>query len=162
MKNFLRWPALIFYYTLARWLPRADYPLGNTFKLVRGLTCRCIFEKCGKNINIEKGAYFGFGKHVIIGDDSGIGINARIPGTITIGNQVMMSSEVVILSISHQITDTTKPMCTQGFIDMKPVHIEDDVLIGRRAIIMPGITIGTGSVIGAGAVVTKDIPPCEC
>ena len=50
-------------------------------------------------------------------------------------------------------------MATQGFSDLAPVIIEDDVWIGARAIILPGVIIGKGSVIGAGAVVAKSIPP---
>ena len=50
-------------------------------------------------------------------------------------------------------------MRLQGFSNVKPVVIGDDVWLGRRAIILPGVCIGNGSIIGAGAVVTKDIPP---
>ncbi|MGN7086403.1 DapH/DapD/GlmU-related protein, partial [Neisseria sp. P0001.S005] len=47
----------------------------------------------------------------------------------------------------------------EGYTDISPIVIEDDVWIGRRAIIMGGVTIGKGAVIGAGSVVTKDVPP---
>ena len=47
----------------------------------------------------------------------------------------------------------------EGYTDIRPIVIEDDVWIGRRAIIMGGVTIGKGAVIGAGSVVTKDVPP---
>ncbi len=50
-------------------------------------------------------------------------------------------------------------MDQQGFAEEKPVVIEDDVWIGSRVTILPGVTIGRGSVVGAAAVVTKDVPP---
>jgi maltose O-acetyltransferase len=70
----------------------------------------------------------------------------------------MMGPEVVIYSQSHKYDRTDIPMCEQGFSEYKEVVIGDDVWIGRRAIIMPGVHIGKGCIIGAGAVVTKDIP----
>ena len=49
-------------------------------------------------------------------------------------------------------------MCSQGFTDPKPIVIGDDVWIGRRVMVMPGVHIGSHCIIGAGAIVTKDIP----
>jgi maltose O-acetyltransferase len=158
MNNFLRFPALIFYYLVARHLPYSSRPLGTIAKRIREINCRFIFEKCGKNINVENGAFFGYGNHIIIGDNSGIGKQAWIPGTLTIGRDVMMGPEVVILGSAHHFENIDEPMCLQGATDIQPVHIEDNVLIGMRVIIMPGITIGKGSIVGAGAVVTKDVP----
>ena len=122
---------------------------------------RCFFAKriarsFGKNVNIEKKAYFTPG--LSIGDNSGVGINCEVNGLVTIGNNVMMGPEVVIYSQSHKYDRTDIPMCEQGFDNPKEVVIEDDVWLGRRVIIMPGVHIGKGSIIGAGAVVTKDIP----
>ena len=54
--------------------------------------------------------------------------------------------------------DVTTTMRGQGFQEEKPVHIGDDVWIGGRVIILPGVHIGSHSIIGAGAVVTKDVP----
>jgi len=71
----------------------------------------------------------------------------------------MMAPEVIIFSISHQTSDTSTPMRLQGNAPARPVVIGDDVWIGQRAIILPGVTIGSGSIIGSGAVVTKDIAP---
>ena len=157
MIHLIKLLALILYYSIGKNLPISGYPFGG--KLTREITCRYIFEKCGNNINVEHGASFGKGNHIIIGDNSGIGINARLPNAITIGRDVLMGPDVVVFATSHRFEDVTQPMRTQGFTDLQPVNIEDDVLIGTRVIIMPGVTIGKGSIVGAGAVVTKDVPP---
>lgn len=69
----------------------------------------------------------------------------------------MMGPEVTILTHTHNIERTDIPMRQQGTI-VKEVIIGNDVWIGMRSIIMPGVKIGNGAVIGAGAVVTKDVP----
>jgi maltose O-acetyltransferase len=119
-----------------------------------------MFRKCGVGVNVERGAYFGYGGRVSIGSHSGIGINARFYGVgdITIGNTVIMGPDCVILTENHRFADVGNPIGGQGK-DVAAVVIEDDVWIGIRVMILPGVTIGRSSVIGAGAVVTKDIPP---
>ena len=97
------------------------------------------------------------GTGVIIGDGSGIGVNCSIHGPLTIGDNVMMGPDVVILTSNHNFANIDIPMSKQGF-SLKPVVIGNDVWIGTRSIILPGVTVGNGVVIGAGAVVTKDIP----
>lgn len=79
-------------------------------------------------------------------------------GECIIGKNVMMAPEVIILTLNHKYIDMNCPIIMQGSYASKVV-IEDDVWIGIRAIILPGIKIGRGAVIGAGAVVTKDVPP---
>ncbi|MBR2927395.1 MAG: acyltransferase [Clostridia bacterium] len=123
---------------------------------------RCFFAKriarsFGKNVNIEKHAHFTPG--LSIGDNSGVGIRCEVNGPVTIGANVMMGPEVVIYTQTHKYDRTDIPMCEQGSTEPSEVVIEDDVWLGRRAIIMPGVRIGKGSIIGAGAVVTKDVPP---
>ena len=70
----------------------------------------------------------------------------------------MMGPEVIIYTSGHKFDRLDISMMDQGFTDVNPVTIGNDVWLGRRVIIMPGVTIGDGCVIGAGAVVTKDIP----
>lgn len=155
----------VLYYGLAKHLPISYHPLSfGITKPFRGMLCRYMFKKCGKNINVERGASFGYdgafvGYDIEIGSNSGIGINARLESTgrIVIGENVMMGPDVAILTRNHQHDDITKPMGTQGYTP-DPVIIEDDVWIGMRVIILPGVRIGRSSIIGAGAVVTKDVP----
>ena len=99
-----------------------------------------------------------FPSAVELRDNSGISIRAQINGKVIIGKDVMMGPDVCIYAINHEIRRVDIPMSHQGFAPEKPVVISDDVWIGARAIILPGVRIGTGAVIGAGAVVTKDVP----
>ena len=120
--------------------------------LVRGYICYS-----GKNINIGRRAKIH--KNTSIGDNSGIGCGCEIDNQVTIGNNVMMGPNVLIYTRNHKISDTEIPMRKQGMDELKPVVIEDDVWIGARVCILPGVTIGKGSILGACTVVAKDIPP---
>ena len=71
----------------------------------------------------------------------------------------MMGPEVLIYTQNHCTSNPDVPMRTQGMTQIMPVIIEDDVWIGARVCILPGVVIGKGSVIGACAVVSKSIPP---
>jgi maltose O-acetyltransferase len=148
----------VFYYLFARWLPASSTSYFTLSRLVRRLCAKQLFYSCGSNINLEYGAYFGSGRNVEVGDFSGIGINCRINGPVKIGSAVMMGPDVVILARNHKFDRTDIPMSAQGASIDKKVIIDDDVWIGTRAIILPGVHIGKGSIIGAGAVVTKDVP----
>ena len=117
---------------------------------------RKIANSVGKNVNIERGAVFG--PMLEIGDNSGVGINCEIYGPVKIGNDVMMGPEVVFYTRGHRFDRTDITMIEQGSTESEPITVGNDVWIGRRVIIMPGVNIGDGCVIGAGAVVTKDIP----
>lgn len=146
--------AYVLYAITAAWLPVSRrLPLARK---LRTAWARAIVSKCGKNVNIEKNA--SFTSELEIGDNSGVGIDCELNGPITIGNDVMMGPEVVIYTSSHNFDKIDVPMNLQGFKNAEPVKIGNDVWIGRRVIIMPGVTIGNGAIIGAGAVVTKDVP----
>jgi maltose O-acetyltransferase len=69
-----------------------------------------------------------------------------------------MGPEVIVLTVSHKYDRLDIPMRQQGHNKPEPVIIGDDVWIGTRAIIMPGISVGKGAIIGASSVVTKDVP----
>lgn len=115
-----------------------------------------IIRSCGENVNVEKGA--SFTPELVVGNNSGIGINSEIYGPVFIGNNVLMGPEVIIYTQNHSYSKKSILIRNQGYDDYKKVVIEDDVWIGRRAMIMPGSHIGKGAVIAAGAVVSGNVP----
>ena len=129
---------------------------GRAARKMRAKTARKFLAHVGEDVNIEKGAQIT--STMEIGDRSGVGINAKIHGRVIIGNDVMMGPECIIYTKNHAFADTTIPMNQQGFSEEKPVIIGNDVWIGGRVTILPGVHIGDGAIVGAGAVVTKDVP----
>lgn len=158
MQKFQRLIGCVLYYGFARWLPASFHPGGKAAQKIRYWICRPLFQQCGKNVNIEYGASFNSGRDISIGDNSGIGIRASLSGRITIGSDVMMGKDVVIMTTNHSFHHIDVPMNRQGFQQEEPVVIKDDVWICDRVIILPGVYVGKGSVIAAGAIVTKDVP----
>lgn len=148
----------LLYYLVARNLPRSHvkYSLGS--RTVRAAILKKLFRKFGRNVNIEPKVFFFNMSQSEIGDNSGIGMNSYI-GTVKIGRDVMIGEELTAISRNHQFSDINVPMRLQGFQADRPIIIEDDVWIGSKVIILPGIVIGRGSVIGAGSVVTKNVDP---
>ncbi len=149
----------VLYYSLASRLPRSYAPGGSAAAVLRRRLAGPLLGQAGRDINIETGAVFGSGRLLTLGDRSGLGVDADIHGPVTIGNDVMMGPRCTILTRNHRIDDTTVPMNQQGFQEYKPVVIEDDVWIGANVTIMPGVRVGTGSVLAAGSVVVHDVPP---
>ena len=105
---------------------------------------------------LKRGA--NFSTKLSLGDNSGVGKRASLQGTVTIGNDVMMGPDCIIYTVNHCFDSIDVPMIKQGFYPEEPVEIGDDVWIGGRVTILPGVKIGNHVIIAAGAVVTKDVP----
>jgi len=97
---------------------------------------------------------------ISIGPHSYIGPNTTLFGAagIDIGKSVLISPGVVITSHQHTYSDRDVPIRLQP-LRFGPVVVEQDVWVGANATILPGTRIGQGSIVGAGAVVTRDVPP---
>lgn len=149
----------VLYYGVAAHLPRSYAVGGPVGTRLRRAVAGPLLAQVGKDVNIEAGAAFGSGAQIVLGDRSGLGVDADIHGPVTIGDDVMMGPRCTILTRNHRIDDVTVSMNQQGFGDYQPVVIEDDVWIGANVTIMPGVRVGTGSVLAAGAVVAHDVPP---
>lgn len=129
--------------------------LGKIFKFCRGSMFNLYTGNKSQNINIQKGASFAIDTK--LGNNSGLGENCLISKGVKIGDNVMMGPDVKIYTVNHNFKDINTPMNTQGFQNIRNVIINDDVWIGANVIILPGVTIGKGSVLGAGCVVAKDV-----
>lgn len=95
---------------------------------------------------------------VMIGDHTRIGLHNTIIGPVTIGSHVNLAQGITVTALNHNFEDSEKRIDEQG-VSTSTVIIEDDIWIGANAVILPGVTIGHHSVVAAGAVVTKDVPP---
>lgn len=95
-----------------------------------------------------------------IGSNSQIGdfCNLYGQGNLNIGNNVMIASNVQIVPNQHTFQDISKPIKENPQISLG-INIEDDVWIGTNVAILDGVDIGKGSIIGAGSIVNKNVPP---
>lgn len=144
------------YFNIGIKLPSSNSKHGKRYKNIRFWMARNFIEYCGSNVNIDQGAWFN--PELQIGNNSGVGMNSKLNGRIYIGNDVMMGPECIMYSYSHAHSRIDIPMCQQGFEKETPIHIGNDVWLGARVIILPDVTIGDHVIIGAGAVVTKNVP----
>lgn len=150
---------LILYYGFATYLPDSYTPIvGKMSNWLRVFLVKRIFKKCGKIITVNRKAYFGNGSDVEVGDYSGIGANCVLPNNIKMGNHIMMAPNVHILGANHKFDRTDIPMGLQGNAEAKVTIIKDDCWVGAHAIITSGRVVSKGSIIAAGAVLTKDFP----
>lgn len=115
----------------------------------------CV-PKLGRNSYIQRGC--------TVARDFSTGVNCfiaprcRITTQVEFGNYVMVASEVIFTGSDHNMNIEGIPMIYAGRPKMKPTIVGNDVWIGTRAVILAGVSIGSGAVIAAGAVVTKDVP----
>ena len=149
---------LLVYYTFAKHLPTPPLP-GSKFGMwLRKQLSKRIFLQVPIHFKVHQGVDFGSGIMIKIGENSSLNKGAWIGNDTVIGSNVMMGPNVSILSGSHNFDRNDIPMTEQGVPNRKAVTIGDDVWIGTRSIILPGVKIGNHSIIGAGSVVTKDVP----
>ncbi len=123
--------------------------------IIRSFTFGLAGVKIGIGSTIHMGCKFFEPKNITIGNDTVIGDNAFLDGreVLNIGSHVDIASQVLIYNSEHDINDPKFLAVNETVI------IEDYVFIGPRAIILPGVKIGKGAIVGAGAVVTKDVEP---
>lgn len=120
------------------------------------------FKKVGDECNYKAlSSFFHYSENISIGNNVWIGPKADFDGAgeITIGDGVIFAPEVCIYSRTHNFDSCDlKALPFDNVMLTAPVVIKDYAWIGRRVMILPGVTIGKGAIIGAGAVVSKDIP----
>ncbi len=165
---------------IIRWMPgklgirtRYHYYKGKFDQCGTGITIETgvIIRDC-KNISLGKNIGFGLyaqiyasgdgSEEITIDDDvhlnSNVMINADLGGSIRIGKHCMIGPNVVLRTSDHAFSDIDALMIEQGHTS-GTIVIEDNVWIGSNAVLTGNICIGTGAIVGAGAVVTRDVPP---
>lgn len=95
---------------------------------------------------------------VLIGNNTRIGIGNTVIGPVKIGNDVILAQNVVISGLNHGYQDVNTPIKDQPVITSE-VTVEDEAWIGANSTIVAGVTIGKHSIVAAGSVVTRNIPP---
>ena len=124
---------------------------------------RSLFHQVGKNFVFSPNDLFSYST-ISVGNDVYIGPGAKFSASkssITIGNKVMFGPNVTIMGGDHNTSVVGSYMYdvnTKLPENDLPVVIEDDVWVGTGAIILKGVTVGTGSIVGAGSLVTKSVP----
>jgi len=150
---------LILYYSIIQFLPMQPFPGYRLFYKLRYFFTKKIIKNCGEDVVIKNKCYFGNGDRLSVGARSQLGQNSQLGGTINIGDDVLMGPDIVMMATSHAFDKIDIPINQQGATEEQPITIGDDVWIGTRVIIMPGVEIGSHSIIAAGAVVTKSCEP---
>ncbi len=150
---------LLIYYSIAQFLPMQPIPGYKYFYKFRYFLVSRIIKHCGKDVIVKNKAYFGNGVRLSVGDRSQIGRNCALGGQVVLGVDVLMGPDVIMLATSHAYDRIDIPINQQGATKEKAITIGDDVWIGTRVIILPGVTIGNHSIIAAGSVVTKSCEP---
>ena len=127
--------------------------------------CRKKFKSLGTGSSIRPRVYviacskIDLGKNVTLRPGTMVHADPREGGAgIVIEDEVLIGSSVHVYVDTHNFNDVSRPISEQGFLPSKQVLIKKGAWIGANAIILPGVTIGTNSVVGASSVVTKDVP----
>lgn len=110
----------------------------------------------GWRLRLLRGCGFHVGRDVYIADGLIIVEELAGPERLTIGDRVSMAPRVMLVLSSHPNASRIRPFAPTARGD---ITIEDDAWIGACAVILPGVTVGRGAVVGAGSVVTSDVPP---
>lgn len=124
----------------------------------RQAVIRELFGKVGDNCVVEQPLFCTYGYNTTVGDNFFLNVNCKLmdSGKITIGDNVFIAPNVCIITEEHAMEVEQR---IAGLEYTHPVTIGDNVWICAGVIVLPGVTIGSNCVIGAGSVVTKDIPP---
>lgn len=131
--------------------------IGSPF---RWLFLKVVARRVGREIFIAQRVSVRHAYNLEMGHHVGINQDCILHcrGAVTIGNHVYFGQRVIVNTGDHHYADASRTIWEQGAF-YRPVKIGNDVFLGMGAIVMPGVTIADGTVVAAGAVVTKDTEP---
>ena len=117
-----------------------------------------LFASCGQGLYIKPPFYCDFGYNISVGSNVIINFQCVFldEAPIVIGDNCMIGPMTGLYTVSHPLDPVRR---NAGYVSGKPIILKDNVWVGGSCTILPGVTIGENAVIGAGAVVTKDVPP---
>ncbi|MFG3093408.1 acyltransferase [Streptomyces sp. NPDC048202] len=121
---------------------------------------RATMGSFGRSCRVYSGVFLHYPWNISVGDRCVInsGVHITAPVQVAVGSSVLIGPYVVINSGSHEYRDRNRPIRGQGH-KLGPITIEDDAWIAAHAVLLPGVTIGRGAVVAAGAVVTRSVEP---
>jgi len=121
---------------------------------------RAVGAKIGRRVTIYPNVWVAPGRGLVVGDDVDLALEVLITssGGVTIGDRTLVGYRTCILSANHAVPPRPGRIFGAGH-ETAPVTIANDVWIGANCTILPGVTIGEGAIIAAGAVVTEDVAP---
>lgn len=145
----------LLYVTLGKHLPDGYGVIGRAARRIRKILTRPLLKEGAANFGVGCGADFGNGATLILKDHANLGRGFSLSGRglLTVGEHVAMGWECMVITQNHRYL-------REGYdgFEVKAVTIGNHVWIGHRVTILPGVRIGNHAIIGAGAVVVKDVP----
>ena len=154
--NLKKTMSLMAYRLIAKHLPQGLVPVGKFAGKFRKVTAGQLFSQVGENFSVGKGASFGDGSSIELGEYANLGINFSHTGKgrVIFGNHIMMGYECMFITSNHK----AMPGGRYSGLETKDIIIGSHVWFGHRVIVLPGVSIGDHAILGAGAVVSKDVP----
>lgn len=159
MRKIIKAICYIGYYFFAYHLPENQWVGGSLWNALRVFFARPMLRECGKDIHIDRHVNFGKGDSLTLKDHSGLGAYSKLIGDITLERWAATSFDIFITAYGRKMDRTDIHILYQGKVPDEPVILGEGTVLFASVIILPGVHTGEGCVIGAAAVVTRDVPP---
>lgn len=141
-------------FNLTSWLPD-----GLLTAKLRNILVKRAVEVCGNGVRVGQGAKINtrlrIGNRVLLGPN----MRTMCYGNLVIKDDVLIGPDVTFIDTNHSFNSIDIPISRQGYSHSRPIIIEQGAWIGTKVTILPGVTIGKGAIVSAGAVVNRDVPP---
>lgn len=127
---------------------------------VKSTLLRWRGARIGERLKLWRDVYIDDYRNLVVGSDVSISKGAMFicAGGVTLGDEAMIGYGAQLVTAGHTITDVGESMRFSG-LTIAPIVVERGAWVGAGAILLPGVTLGEGSVVAAGAVITKDVEP---